>query len=282
VLTQSTPESSERGDRTGARGNSGGQTSFRPAFDIVLPIVFAVCYAVIALWVHFKWFPIGDTGVESDFYQTLAGAAQELWDGHLSVASHPTKGPFYSVALVFIHMFGGDWYTNAVVLNVLCAAGSILVLYRLLLRVFGRWLAVAATLSVSLVSEFFAQAHKASSDRLFFLLCFLAIGSLLSRRRFRLQTALAGAFSALAFLTRYNGLYLPVAAVFVVLFVNPRGWRRRRRYVTAAIYVAVFALVCAPWFLLNLAETGTLVPTRNVRNITETFYGGVAAEAIPE
>lgn len=251
------------------------------SFDIIFPVAYAAVYALIALWVHVKFFPIGDVGVESDFYQGLVVAAQDLWKGNLSVASYPHKGPFYSFAIVFVHLFGGDWYRNAVVLNLLCAAGSILVLYRLLLRVFDRRLAVTATVSVSLAGEFFMHAHKASSDMLFFLLCFLAISALLIDSRHWLPLVGAGAFSAFAFLTRYNGAFLPVVAVFMVLFINPWRWARRRRLIAVAIYLVVFVLICAPWFALSWVETGNLLETDNLRNITQEFYGGPGNGDVP-
>lgn len=252
------------------------------SFDVVFPVCYAVFFALTAFIIHLKFFPIGGVGVESDFYTGLVPAARELWKGNISVASYPYKGPFYSFALVFIHMFGGDWYRNGVVLNLLCASGSLLVLYRLFLRTFNRRLAVVATISVSLVAEFFVHAHKASSDTLFFLLCFLVISLLLIEKWSWVLFAGAGVFSAFAFLTRYNGAFLPVVAVVVILFIDPWRWPRRRRIMAASIYMIAFALVCAPWFVLNLAETGNWLETDNIRNVVEEFSRGVKASDTPD
>lgn len=251
------------------------------SFDLVFPAAYAVVFALLAWSVHSRFFPIGGVGVESDFYSGLVPAAKELWGGSISIARYPYKGPFYSFALVFVHMFGGDWYENGVLLNVLCAAGSLFVLYRLLLRTFGRRVAVVATISTSLVAKFFVHAHKASSDMLFFLLCFLAISLLLMKKRPWLTLAGSGVLSALAFLTRYNGAFLPAVAVVVILFMDPWRWPGRRRVAAAAVYIAAFVLVCAPWLVFNLVETGSLLQTDNLRNVVEEFYRGARAADIP-
>jgi hypothetical protein len=270
----------ERKRGTGHAEPPGG--TLRSPFDIAFPMVYATFFALIALGVHVKFFPIGGIGVESDFYESLAGAAQELWEGNFSVASYPYKGPFYSFPLALVHFFGGDWYTNGVALSLLSAAAGLIVLYRLLLRVFNRWLAVTATISVSLMADFFVHAHKACTDLLFFLLCFSAISLLLIRRWRWVVFVGAGIFSAFAFLTRYNGAYLLVGAAVVLLFVNPWGWPRRRRLIAFGTILLAFALVCAPWFVLSRAETGRVLATENLRNVTDEFYGGARKGDIPE
>lgn len=260
------------------RGSAGG---LQAHFDLAFPVAYAIVYALVALWLHARFFPIGDVGVESDFYESLARAAQELLNGHLSVAAHPYKGPFYSFALAFVHSLGGDWYTNGVVLNALCSAGSVIVLYRLLLRTFNRWVAVSGTLSTSLVAELFVHSHKASTDLLFFLLCLITIGALLVDRPLWLPLVGSAVFAAFAFLTRYNGIFLVTAAAVVILIIDPWELRLRRRLAAVAVYVAVFLVVCAPWFAMNLAETGELLSTDNLRNVTSEFYSAAEDNGRP-
>jgi len=248
--------------------------------DVLFPLIYAVLYSGVALVIHARFFPVGDTGVEADFYHTLAAAARDLWNGTLTVANHPYKGPLYSFALAFVHRFGGDWYTNAVVLNALCGGAGIIVVYRLILRLFNRWTAVAATLSFSLVAEFFVHVHKASTDLLFFLLCLLAISLLLvTRPRW---SALVGSAvtAALAFLTRYNGAFLAAVSIVVILFLDTWKLDGRRRLVRALVYALIFLAVCAPWFALNVAETGALLKTDNLRNVTLEFYPGRVPDGV--
>jgi len=269
----------------GSKGSDGKQEIPQPFgrnFDSLFPVAYAAIYLIAGLYIHFSYFPIGDTGVESDFYSELVVAAQKLWKGNFAVANYPYKGPFYSFALVLIRLFVGDWYKSGIVLNLLCAAGSLIVLYRLLLRLFCRNLAALAVVSTSLVYEFFLLSHKASSDMLFILLCFLVIDLLartgLSMRRF----AGAGIFSALAFLTRYIGIFLPAGTLLMLFMINPGREHRRDRIVAFAVYALILLAVCAPWFVMNYQETGAVLSTRNLENIVEEFYGGTKEHRIPD
>ena len=257
---------------------------FKPTFtfDRAFPVLYAACYALIALAIHLSFFPIGDIGVETDFYGDLVVAAQETWKGNFSVANYPYKGPIYSFALVFIHFFGGDWYRNAIVLNILCTAISLIIIYRLLMRVFNRLVACFTMISVSLVLEFFLQAHKASSDMLFFLLCYLAI-SLVLAEKLSWYRLVCGAFvSALAFLTRYNGIFLPFSTFLVLLIINPGNRPWKRRISVYLVYLAVFIVTCVPWFAANYFETGSMLATRNMENVVAEFYSGANAARLPE
>ncbi|MCK4235618.1 MAG: glycosyltransferase family 39 protein [Candidatus Krumholzibacteria bacterium] len=253
----------------------------KPGFDTIFPLLYTSLYFLVTLGVHLAFFPIGDTGVESDFYGELVVAAQQVWHGSFSIAHYPYKGPFYSFVLVFINFFCGDWYRSGVVLNLLCAAAGLVVLYRLLLRMFDRRVSVFATIAVSLTYEFFLLAHKASSDMLFFLLCCLAIYVLLMHDWSWKRLIGGGVLSALAFLTRYNGIFLPAASLFVLLIVNPCHWALGRRLRAAAVYLVVFLGASVPWFLVSFLETGSFLATRNLQNIVEEFYGGAKAVDIP-
>lgn len=261
-----------------------GSTSSRRTFtfDRTFPVLYAASYALVALVIHLSFFPIGDVGVETDFYGDLVVAAQEIWRGDFSASNYPYKGPVYSFALVFVHMFGGGWYFSAVILNALCAAFSLVIVYRLILRLYNRFVACFTMISVSLVLEFFLQAHKASSDMLFFLLCYSAISLVIMEKLSWFRVMCGAVVGALAFLTRYNGVILPVSAALVFLRFNSCGWSWKRRLSASGLYIAVFVAVCIPWFAVNLRETGSILATRNLESIVKEFYRGANAPRLPE
>ncbi|UCF04593.1 MAG: glycosyltransferase family 39 protein [bacterium] len=249
--------------------------------DSLLPLCYAVLFCAIALSVQQTYFPIGDTGVESDFYGELVVAAQKLHGSGFAVANYPFKGPVYSFALVAIYTFVRDWYLSAIVLNLVCAAAGLVVIYRLILRLFGRRVAVPTMIGISLVYEFFLLAHKASSDMLFLLLCYGAVALLVHERFSWVRLVAASAVSALAFLTRYNGFFLPVSAIILFMAVNPWRWTWRRRTLVTLVYAGLFCVVCVPWFSVSMHETGRLLATRNLQNVTQEFYGGEREAEIP-
>ncbi len=255
-------------------------------FDRLFPWLYAVLYVAVALAVQLLWFPVGDLGTESDFYGDFVIAAQQLRAGEFSVLNYPFKGPLYSFALVGVHeivsLFGGDWYRAGVVLNLLCAAGVLVVLYRILRRAFGRGVAVCATVGVSLAFEFFLHAHKATSDLLFLLLVYLALERLTRRGWTPGRLAAAGVLGGLAFLTRYNGLIVPLAGAVVVLLVDRDRTAWRRRWLGVATLAAAFLVTVAPWYAANCAETGRLLATRNLQNIfVQEFYETDAGTVAP-
>ncbi len=255
-------------------------------FDRFFPWTYAAVYAAVALAVQLLWFPVGDLGTESDFYGDFVVAAQQLRDGEFSVLNYPFKGPVYSFALVGVHevvaLAGGDWYRSGVTLNLACAALFVVALYSLLLRSFNRRLAVCATVGVSLAFELFLHAHKATSDLLFLLLVYLALERLTKRGWTLGRLAVAGVLCGLAFLTRYNGLIVPLAGVVIVGLVDLDRVARRRRWLGVATLAAAFLVTVAPWYAANYAETGRLLATRNLQNIfVEEFYETEAGEVAP-
>ncbi|MDD4857751.1 MAG: glycosyltransferase family 39 protein [Candidatus Krumholzibacteria bacterium] len=244
-------------------------------------LLYAAAFFLVTLGIHLAYFPIGDIGVESDFYGELVVSAKALVAHHFSVENYPYKGPFYSFALVFVRLFCRDWYLSGVILNGLCAAASLIILFRLLSRMFDRTVALLTTLAVSLGVEYFTLAHKASSDMLFAFLCLCAISFLFREGYSRRNIILGGILSACAFLTRYTGACLPVTMV-AMLVVNPGRWTRRCRSEAALIYFGVFLAACAPWFIMSYRETGNLLATRNIESIVREFYGGDGTEGAPE
>jgi 4-amino-4-deoxy-L-arabinose transferase-like glycosyltransferase len=243
-------------------------------------LLYAAGYFLITLGIHCAFFPIGDIGVESDFFGDLVVAAEKLVQHDFSVASYPYKGPFYSFALVLIHLVCGDWYLSGVVLNAICAAASLIVILHLFEKIYGGTIALLTTLAVSLGIEYFTLALKASSDMLFLFLCYCAINVLFMDAFSWRRVIAGGILGACAFLTRYTGVFLPVALI-AMLLINPWRWSRRRRLAAASVYLAVFLAVCAPWFIKSAREAGTMLPMRNIENVIREFYGGGKAKDIP-
>jgi len=251
-------------------------------FDVVFPVVYALALSLVGFWIHWRWFPIGDIGVEADFYSELGVAARRLWAGEFSVYNYPFKGPFYSFVLVVVHLLGGDWYRNGVGLNLLCAAGILVLIYRIYLRYFGRRVAIAGTVAVSLVYEFFLHAHKASSDLLFVFLFWSAAALLLTTHLTWGRIIGCAILSGLAFLTRYNGLVLPVTVVFFILWVAPYRQSLLQRWQTLGLFLLVLMATVTPWYALNYTETGSFLATRHLQNIfVEEFYPGELAADLP-
>jgi hypothetical protein len=243
-------------------------------------ILLALLYAAVAMAVSLAFFPVGDLGVEADFYGELGPAAIRLWSGQFAAANYPYKGPVHSFALLAVRAvagpFGADWYRSAVLLNALCAAGLLLLVHRWTRELCGERIALFTLLALATLPEFFLAAHKASSDLLFALLLGLALYLLLGERFSRRRVLAGTCVATLAFLTRYNGIVLLPGVVAAWWLVDPGGWSRRRRLEATLLLVAGFALACTPWLLFLRSQTGHLLPPANLQNVLQELYGTTA------
>jgi len=256
------------------------------SFNTLFPWVYSALLGLVAWLLHVYSFPVGDIGVETDFYGELAVAAQKLQAGEFSVLNYPYKGPAYSFFLTGLHsitqFFGANWYDSGVLLNILSAGIGLVIVYRLILRFRGTIEAVTGVVLLSLVYEFFFHTHKGSSDLLFFTLYLGSIFFLLRDDLGFRHLAGSALLAGLAFLTRYNGLILPVSTVVVLMSIWPSKSLWKQRLIRSLFYLSVFSAVVAPWYAANIAETGKWTSTHNLENIfvEEFWVPGQASDAV--
>lgn len=93
-----------------------------------------------------------------------------------------------------------------------------------------------------------------------FVLWLAARGATVERRHLAWAAGL-GAAAGLAVLSKYNGFAL-IPAVAAGIWAARRGIGWRRRFVAIAVAAAAFAALTGPWFVRNIVESGTPVPTR--------------------
>lgn len=250
------------------------------------PLLAVAAYAALGLVVSLRTAPLGDLGVEADFFAELAPAAQELAAGRFAVANHPFKGPLHAFVLVPVHAalapLGVGWYRAAVLVSLLAAAGTLLLLHRLARDLAGPRAAAVALAVAAALKVFFIHAHKAASDPLFVLLVTAAATILLTGRPGPRAWLGCGAAAGLAWLTRDSGVVVAAWALVVLLAVDP--WRQswRRRSSAAACVAGGFLAAASPWLVATRAQTGGWLASRNLQNIVDEFYGGETAARIPE
>jgi len=244
-----------------------------------------VLYAAIGLSVSVTHSPLGDLGVEADFFAELVPAAQQLVRGEFAVANYPFKGPVYSLLLAATHAVvspaGVGWYRSGVLLSLLAAGGTLVLVFRLVNRLSGPAAAIVVLILTAVTKVFFIHAGKASSDHVFGFFVFAAADQLLVRPHGRTAYLLAGIAGGLAFLTRYIGVVVPLWALGVVLLVNPDRLRVRQRLLAAMLIMMSFLAVLTPWLILSQRETGSWLATKNLQNVVTEFTSGERAAAIP-
>lgn len=249
------------------------------------PLLFAAAYVGFGLVVSLATAPLGDLGVESDFFAELAPAAQELAAGRFAVANHPFKGPLHAFVLVLVHAalspLGVGWYRAAVVVSLLASAGTLLLLHRLARELAGARAAAVALAVAAVLKVFLIHAHKAASDPLFVLLVTASATALLAGRPGARAWLSCGAAAGLAWLTRDNGIVVVPWAALVLLAVDPWRLPWRRRAAAVGLVIAGFLATAAPWLAATRVQTGGWVASRNLQNIVDEFYGGDRAALVP-
>lgn len=249
------------------------------------PTGFALVYVATGLALSLRHAPLGDLGVEADFFAELAPAAEAVAAGHLDVANYPFKGPLYSLVLVPVHAvlapLGFDWYRSAVVLSLLASAFTLLLVHRLSRRLAGERVAAVVVVLTAFTKVFFIHAHKAASDPLFMLLVVAAVTVLLCGAPRMTTWLAAGAVAGLAWLVRDIGVVVGAWATLVLLLVDPERQARRRRLLGALCVWAGFAAVAAPWLAVTRHQSGRWLASHNLQNIVDEFYGGARVAEVP-
>lgn len=238
-----------------------------PAAGVVFAGLFACAILALALRFH----TIGDYDVETDFLATYVPQAKQVLAGSIPIDDY--RGPLYPILLAACSFVSADFFRAGIVLSALAAFLALTLTFSLFQRLFPAWAALIGTVLVAVNPVFLQYSYTAGTDMVFLALALTSTFLLLTEDRAGWRrTVAAGMLAGGAYLTRYNGLFLPLAAPFVVLIVNPRqtSWRVRGR--TIALFLGAFVLTIAPYGFLCLAREGSFFYNKNYRNIAHMMF----------
>lgn len=213
----------------------------------------AIVYALFWGWLALVHRPIGDFGIETDFYGDYARYARE-WMSTGPTLMNGFRGPAYYVLLGLLGGLVRDYFLVGKVLSVL-AAGAVLILTGSLVRRLWTPLAgLTATLLVASSLTFIDYSYRACTDLVFLAFTLGAMRLLFAERgRAWLVCGAAGVLAGLAWMTRYNGLVLLPGGLAVALIVHGLGRGGRTR---AGAFLAGWIVIAAPWLVFVAARTG--------------------------
>jgi len=181
---------------------------------------FALALLVMALRPH----RIGDYFTETDFYGAYAQGARLIQHGQWLPARYGVVGPGYEAALAVAGLVVRDLFLAAELLSIAAASVTLWLWFDLLRRRFDPRAALLAVLFLVTNAFFFRYGYAATTDTPAMALQALALWLLLARGGARAVGA-AGMVSALAFLTRYNAIYLLPAGLIAIVGGAVRGAR---------------------------------------------------------
>ena len=230
--------------------------------------------AALALaWIAFRLHVVGDYYTESDFYGGYAGGARLFQHGHPDPSRYAVVGPVYDAALALMGFVVRDLFTAARLIAVASAVGTLILWRWLLLRRAGAGIAFWTTAFLAANPVFLRYGYSSTTDMLALVLQAAAFHAMLGSEG-RFAPARAGAFAALATLTRYNSIVLLPAGILSVLWLAPPAGTSRGR--ALLLLLAGFVVVAAPWVAFSLRAG--FVPGASLVQLFGSFYmaGGAA------
>lgn len=239
------------------------------------PAIVAGCFAAALVFVGLRFHTAGDLRYDSDFFDAYVHEAKSFLGGHVEVAAY--KGPVYPIALGTLHLLlgwiTGGMFETGIILSALSAGVFLFATYILTRALFSPRVALAAVALIVVNPTFVRCSYTTGNDMFFCAIAMAAAWALLrpSRPRARWMLA-AGVLSALAFLTRYNGVFLVVGGTLALVLLDP--WKRplARRAGSAALFLAGFVVILSPWLAYSKHETGHLLVNENYMNVAYAFY----------
>ena len=234
-------------------------------------LALAASYFIVMLFVGLRYHLVGDYGVETDFYWSYVPQARHILQGTIPIEDF--HGPAYPFVLAAIALFTRDLFHAGVVLSTLSAAAALYFIFQLFKNLFRPDIALVVFLLVAANATFVQYTYTAGTDMLFMA---LVTGStyffLKDGEHHRRRVVIAALLSAVAYLTRYNGVFVVVAVPAAILLANPFEQLMKERLRTAALFLGVFFLATAPWGMYCLAEKGSFFYSKNYLNIAYEMF----------
>ncbi len=236
-----------------------------------LPALFSIIYLLILLYLSLTYHKIGDYGVETDFYQSYVPAAKEFLRGNILIDAF--RGPLYQIILGVFAFLIGEYLKAGIVINLLSASAVIFLSMTIVKKIFSNEYSFFTGLLLVFNQVFIQYTYSAGTDMFFNALICLAVYLLLFKEEYKISFLILGAFvTGLAYLTRYNGIFL-VIFFFVILFINYRRIDLKFKIKSAFIFLSAFFITISPWGIFLLFKRGSFFYNENYRNIAYELYG---------
>jgi len=218
--------------------------------------------------------PFGNYATETDFYHFYAPDAERIAAGQFP--QNTFQGPGYPAVIAGLGKLtglSGDLFTIGKWLSVVCAVLCGWLLFVLFARLFGFWVGLGAQLIAIASGEFPQFSINAATDVFFLFVC-LAVLVMFTTERLsaRWRIVLTGLLTGVAYVVRYNGLFLLATCLLGIVLLNlfEQTWRERMQ--SAVIFLVMFFVAASPWLVANYKHRGSPMYNTNYLNIATEFY----------
>src|SRR6185436_1672675 len=263
-LPEHAPSPSTRDPRTPARGRS------RPlASPWSLAIALILVYVTLMVWVA-QHRVVGDYLKETDFYHLYAPDADRIRSGQPPANTFNT-GPAYPLFLALAFPLTGDNFAAGKYLSLAAAVVTALTAFQLFRELFGDRAGCLGLLFLLISADFARFSVQATTDMPFLAIVVLAMLAISHAAHGGGWTwGVAGGLSGLAYLIRYNGLFLVPTGLFAV---HTSGRWPTPRLRNMALFVLGALVLVSPWLLLSTRLHGTPFFNRTHAMMAIAAYG---------
>jgi hypothetical protein len=205
---------------------------------------------------------IGDYMAETDFYGAYADGARLIQHGHLIPSRYGVIGPGYEVLLALAGFVIPNLFVAAELISLVATVLTVLLWFALLRRRSDARVAFAAAALLAVNTFLFRYGYSATTDAAAVLWQALSLYLLLGRAGNRARLG-AGLVGAVAFLTRYNAIYLLPAGLLAIFAGGTLAAPAKNGAPAAAppnrgrealVFTLGFVAPVIPWVLYSLAH----------------------------
>lgn len=237
---------------------------YKKSIGIILALFYLVTMLICSLLFH----KIGGYGVETDFYQTYVPEAKSFLTGGFLIDAF--RGPIYPILLSLFQKVFLDYYIAGLFINVLSASLALWFIFELFTSIFDRNIAFLSTIFVIFNPIFVQFTYSVGTDMLFFLCSYITLYLFLRRGNDIKTIVLLALFTALAYLIRYNGIFL-LSIVPIVLLLNVWGSNFKKNLLNLSLYVLLFMLFISPWCIYTYINKGEFFYNHNYWNVAYEY-----------
>ncbi|MBT3800282.1 MAG: phospholipid carrier-dependent glycosyltransferase, partial [Bacteroidetes bacterium] len=227
-------------------------------------------YFILMAIISFTYHKIGDYGIETDFFWSYVPQAQSFLDGTIEIDKY--RGPLYPMILALVQIITGNYFSAGILIAVLSSSIVIYFIYNILRNLFTPLVALIATILMAVNTTFNLYTYSAGTDMFFFLIASAALYFLLRNKEYKWSNLLlAGLFAGLAYITRYNGVFIVITTLAVILFINLFKTTWLNRIIASAIFIGTFIIIITPWGVYTHKEKGKAFFNQNYQNVAYEY-----------
>ncbi|MBI4429724.1 MAG: glycosyltransferase family 39 protein [Ignavibacteriales bacterium] len=228
-------------------------------------------YFVVMSYIGLKYHIVGDYNVETDFYWLYVPNAKEILGGHVLIEEF--RGPAYPAFLAVVGVVLKDFFRSGIILSTLAASFVLFFAFETLKKLFRADLALVATTLTAVNATFVQYTYTAGTDMVFNALV-AASAFFLFRKEERTKSDLVifSVAAGVAYLTRYNGIFVVVAISIIFLLLNQHRLALREKFKNTTMTLGIFLATITPWGIYCLIEKGSFFYNRNYLNIAYEMF----------